>query len=321
MLRLPRLRARVGKSGSVRYYYDAGGKPRRWIPLGAHEPTVERRYRELRDKTAPLPGTVDAMLADAIADLRPNVTPGTLRNYESFRKHLAAVFERPDQVTQADVIRYLRICPRMSFRGEIALLSQAFTLWVERGLVDVNPCFGVRIKREGSRRTRLLAPAEIDRILEHADERLAVAVELGYATGLRIGDLCRLRWADLDGTFRTQKTGALATIGASDVLTPILARARALQARVASLYVLCGRGGRQWKPDSLRDYWTKACKAASVDDAHFHDLRAAAATAIEREHGVAAAQNFLTHRYQSTTSVYLRDRRATVVTPLRRKAS
>jgi integrase len=319
VLKLPRLRARAGKRG-IRYYFDAGGTPRRWIPLGKDEAAVERRYLELLDGKAPLPGSVDAMLADAIEHLRSQVTRGTLRNYESFRKHLAAVFADPQAVTQADVLRYLKICPRMSFRGEIALLSQAYALWMDRGLLEFNPCFGVKVKRKGSKRTRLLAPDEIDRILGKADERLAVAVELAYATGLRIGDLCRLRWADLEGTFRTQKTGALAAIAASEVLTPILARARALQARVASLYVLCGRGGRQWKPDSLRDYWTLACKAAGVEDAHFHDLRAAAATALEREHGIEAAAAFLTHRNIATTMTYLRDRRAVVVTPLRRKA-
>ncbi len=317
MLRYPRLRARAGKRG-VRYYFDAGGTPRRWIPLGKDEAVVERRYRELLAAPRPVVGTVDAMLADFIGERRGKVAAGTLRNYASYRKHLAAVFSDPLAVTQADVVRYLRICPRMSFRAEIALLSQAFTAWVEKGLLDVNPCFGVKIRRPGSRRTRLLAPGEIDAILAHADERLAVAIELAYATGLRIGDLCRLRWADLEGTFRTQKTGAVATFAASDVLTPILARARALQARVASLYVLCGRGGRQWTPDALRDQWSKARQAADVPDARFHDLRAAAATAIEREHGPAAAQAFLTHRSAATTAVYLRDRRATVIRPARR---
>lgn len=320
MLKFPRLRARAAKNGAHRYYFDAGGTPRRWIPLGKDEAVVERRYRELLDTSKPPPGTVDAMLADVIAHLADKVAPGTLRNYKSFRAHLAAVFTDPHAVTQADVLRYLRVCPRMSFRGEIALLSQAYVLWMERGLLDTNPCFGVKLKRQGSRRTRLLTPGEIERILEHADERLAVAVELAYATGLRIGDLCRLRWADLEGNFRTQKTGALATISASEVLTPILARAKALQARVAALQVLSSSRGRPWRPDSLRDHWTAACTAAGVEDAHFHDLRAAGATAIEREFGVAAAQAFLTHRSMATTLVYLRDRRAVVVTPLRRKA-
>ncbi len=320
MLRLPRLRARAGRNG-VRYYFDAGGTPRRWIPLGKDEATVDRRYRELLAAPRPSAGTVDAMLADVLEQLRGQVKPGTMRNYTTFRRHLAAVFRgSPEDVTQADVQRYLRLCPRKSFRGEIALLSQAFALWMDREILTANPCAGVKVRRPVARRTRLLAPAELDAIVAAADERLAVAVELAYATGLRISDLCRLRWADLDAPFRTLKTGAVAAFAPSDVLTPILARARALQARVASLHVLCGRGGKAWTPDALRDQWAKARKAAGVEDARFHDIRAAAATALEREHGPLAAQAFLTHRSAATTAVYLRERRATVIRPIRRKA-
>lgn len=313
---LKRLRARTSKSGRTSYYFDAGGSPRRWIALGANEAIALRRYRELMQ--APATGTVDAMLKDALESLRGKVRLGTLRNYASYRKHLAAVFSDPAAITQADVLRYLRLCPRLTFRNEVAFLSAGFALWMDRGLLDFNPCFGVKIRRPGAKRTRLLSDSEISAILDAAPERVAVAVELSYATGLRIGDICRLKWSDIGGSFVTQKTGSVARFEPSDVLDPILARARALQARVASLYVLCNSRGGQWRPDSLRDHWKAACRTAGVENARWHDLRAAAATAIERSFGTAAAQAFLTHRSMVTTQTYLRDRRATVIVPLRR---
>jgi integrase len=319
--KLPRLRTKRHADGSLSYWFDCLGKPRRWIALGKIEAVAMRRYHELIATPKPAPGTVDQMLAEAIENMRGKVKPGTLLNYRAYRKHLAAVFRgAPDAITQADVLRYLRLCPRMTFRNEIGLLSLAFVHWMDAGRLDFNPCFGVRIRRQGSKRSRLLAPAEIDAIVVAADERLAVAIELAYATGLRIGDLCALRWTDLTAGVQTAKTGARLAIEGSEVLTPILARARALQARVASLYVLCDRRGRRWLTGTLRDHWDRACAVANVDDAHFHDLRAAAATEVKRRFGQDAAQQFLGHRDARTTLVYLRGLEAGVLKPLARKA-
>jgi integrase len=317
--KLPRLRAKIHRDGTVSYWFDHGGKPRRWESLGKLEAIVLRRYEELIAAPKPAAGTVDAMLADAIEAMHGKVAKGTLLNYRGYRKHLAAVFRgSPDTVTQADVLRYLRTCPRMTFRNEIGLLSLAYVHWMDKGLLEFNPCFGVRIKRKGSKRKRLLLPAEIEAIVARSDERLAVAIELAYATGLRIGDLCGLRWADVAGIVQTEKTGARLELEPGDVLDAILTRARALQARVASLYVLCDRRGRRWKTGTLRDHWDRARESAGIVDAHFHDLRAAAATEIDRQGG--NAQEFLGHQDARTTLIYLRGLRISRVRPLARKA-
>ena len=317
--KLPRLRVKRHRDGSTSYWYDHGGKPRRWEALGKVETVARRRYDALVAASKPGAGTVDAMLAAAIAAMQGKVAAGTLLNYRGYRKHLAAVFRgSPTEITQADVLRYLRLCPRMTFRNEIGLLSLAFVHWMDQGLIEFNPCFGVRIKRKGSKRTRLLAPAEIDAIVAKADERLAVAIELGYATGLRIGDLCALRWADLAGIIQTEKTGARLELEPSDVLDALLARARSLQARVASLYVLCDRRGRRWNTGTLRKRWNAAAAAADVPDAHFHDLRAAGATEIKRRGG--DPQEFLGHQDARTTLIYLRGLKISRVVPLARKA-
>ncbi len=81
--------------------------------------------------------------------------------------------------------------------------------------------------------------------------------------------------------------------------------------------MLCDRRGRQVKTKTLRAHWDKACHAAGVQDAHFHDLRAAGGTEVDRRGG--DAQKFLGHRNRTTTEVYLRDRRVNVIKPLLRK--
>lgn len=315
-MKLPGLR-RKGRS----WYYDAGGKPRRWIPLGTDEAAALRQYHKLRAAAPVYAGTIDAMLRDHLDAIRGTVADGTLDLYRIFRKHLAAVFghQSPAELTQADIRKYLSDCSRTSFRGEIALLSSAYWRAMDQGRVTFNPCAGVKVKRKPPKRDRLLSPEEIDAIVAKADPPLAVAIELAYATGLRVSDICALRWGDLErGHVRTRKTGVRQRYEADDTLTPILARAKALQARIASLHVICGRGGKPLDKDAIDYLWRKACTAAQVEDARFHDLRAAAATAVEEAGG--NAQTFLGHSDAKTTRIYLRGRRVNTVKPLRRKA-
>ena len=112
------------------------------------------------------------------------------------------------------------------------------------------------------------AEREIEAVLKHADERLAVAIELAYATGLRISDLITLRWANVAEHQQTRKTSARLGFESSEALAPILARCRALQAPVASLYVLCKRGGQPYKDGAIPARWKIACAKAGVVDAN-----------------------------------------------------
>jgi integrase len=310
----PEKRPGLRKRGRA-FYFDTQAKPRRWIPLGTDEAKALREYERLR--AAPIAaGTIDAMLRDHLDAIA--VAPGTLELYRIFRKHLSGVFGHlaPGELTQADIRKYLTDCPRTSFRGEIALLSSAYWRAMDKGAVTFNPCAGVKVKRAKAKRTRLLSPEEIDAIIEKAEPVLAVAIELAYATGLRVSDLCALRWGDLERQVRTRKTGVRQRYDLDETLAPILARARALQARVGSLHVLCGRGGKPLDKDAIGYLWTKACEAAKVDDARFHDIRAAAATALDAEGG--NAQAFLGHFDAKTTRLYLRGRQISTVKPLRR---
>jgi integrase len=336
MLVRPRLRGQRNKKGIVHYYFDLGGSPRRWEPLGTEQASVLKRYDKLiaqfKERVATRDNfTVDAMLGDYIEHANNVKTgkplgKGTLANYRSFRKNLSKVFgpAAPDseEMTQAAIVRYMRTRKASSpiIRGEVALLSLSYLRWMDLGKVQFNPCFGVKVKLPPCKRTRLLRAEEVDRIVQQADERLAVAIELAFATGLRIGDMCRLRWADVGDLVETQKTGQRLAWTRTDEFDALLARAKALHGKVASMFVLMGPRHRPWTTYTLREHWYKACGAAGIEDAHWHDIRAAAATEIERRDGIEAASRFLGHRNLSTTQVYLRDRSVRMVTPLARNS-
>ncbi len=150
---------------------------------------------------------------------------------------------------------------------------------------------------------------------------MAIVIEFGYATGLRIDDLRTLRWADLANSVWTRKTGARQGFQDTPEFRELVARARALQAKIASPFVFCTKRGKQWSYWQLHTRWDDACAAAGVEDAHFHDLRAIGATELDESQGIEAARQFLGHRNRQTTEVYIRGKRRNLVKPLvRRKA-
>lgn len=316
-MRLPGLR-RKGHA----FYYDAGGKPRRWIALGSNEAVALRRYRELRGGETSAADSIDQMLADYARSLvGSKLTRSTLRQYGYFEASLSRwIGDQPaGSINQADIARYLEECPRTSARGEVSFLSGAYRRWMKLGKLDFNPCIGARCDKPRSKRDRLLSVAELHAVIAAAKRPVfGLAVELAYATGLRLSDLLALRWDNFgeegESPILTRKTGARIVYAVDDGLRDILERCRALQAHVVSLHVLAVRG-RALKPRTVERWWREACLAAGIADAQWRDIRAAAGTEVDRLGGDATA--FLGHRDRRTTRIYLRGKQVITVKPLR----
>lgn len=314
-MKLPKLR----QKGNA-FYFDVGGKPRRWIPLGCDPVDAMRQYKRLMGAKS-AGGTVGKMLDDHLLAIVRDVKPSSLAQYRAWRDHLHRVFGGMpmDSVTQFDILKYLDVCPRTSGPGEMSLLSQAFTRAMRAGLVTFNPCVGVKSGRRRPKRDRYIEDRELLSILEHASPQLLVAIDLAYATGLRVSDMVALRWDQFDdgGIIRAKKNGNRQRFTVTEDLRAILDRAKALQGAVASMYVLCGRGRQPVARQTLGGWWREASAKAGVKDAHWHDLRAKAGTDVDAQGG--NATEFLGHTNKRTTEVYLRGKSITTVTPLKRR--
>lgn len=80
-----------------------------------------------------------------------------------------------------------------------ATLSSALTDAVQDGLLSENPASSARLPRIEKTRIQVWEPAEAGRFLDAVSEhRLGVLFEVAILSGMRRGELCGLRWQDVD---------------------------------------------------------------------------------------------------------------------------
>jgi integrase len=125
---------------------------------------------------------------------------------------------------------------------------------------------------------RYLRESEVERILAVAkvmDQkwgRLTALIVLAFHTGLRVGNLMALTWADVDLDAGT------ATVTKTKNGEPIVAALS--QRAIAELKRLPGKQpdalvfeGRQGKPFGFRSLWKRVTDAAGLPGRNFHQLR------------------------------------------------
>ena len=264
------------------------------------------------------PMTLVQLVERWLEDIAPQRTPRTVHEYRRLARHdvLPALgAKRLDKLTARDIDGYYRsllergLSPA-SVRRNHALLHASLGRAVKWGLIGTNPAD--RASPPATRQAQVDAPAvdEVVRLIEAAttggDAVLATAMALAAVTGMRRGELCALRWSDIDlelATIRVSRSlttragqrweGDTKTHQHRDVaLDPstvaLLAERRAGQEKYASeigtelsadAYVLSTHadGSQPCLPDSLgRTYWRLA-NGLGIKT-RFHDLRHFTAT-------------------------------------------
>lgn len=73
-----------------------------------------------------------------------------------------------------------------------------FTLAIRHKKADRNPVSGVERLREHNKRDRILSTGELDRLLNASRTYLKPILMLDYYTGMRRGEILKLRWNQVD---------------------------------------------------------------------------------------------------------------------------
>lgn len=197
-----------------------------------------------------------------------------------------------------------------SVRRHHALLHAALGRAVKWGLLASNPAD--RASPPAVKRAAVRAPSvtDVQRLIkaaeDHGDSVLATAIALGAVTGCRRGELCALRWSDLDqqrGALRVArsltvikttitegptKTHTHRYVAIDEALAALLSKRRADQETyakeigtvlVADAHVLSRNadGSAPCKPDGLTSAYARVARSLG-QSGHFHELRHFAAT-------------------------------------------
>lgn len=309
----PRLR----KQGP-RYYYDHGGKPRKWEPLGKNWNRVMVRYQELEGGKVIAVATVGQLIARFMAT-RTGLQQNTLKTYRQCADVVDPVFgvcpiselRRGHVLDFIDEYTRIKGSPQMA-RNAALFLKMVCAFAVERELIQVSPLAGVRFKGQ-SKRERYLSDGEFWAIRDKLKPVYQVAVDLAYLLDLRVSGVCALRWQHMkDGvlSFHPPKSKKPISYQLTDEVKAVLERARTLPGNVRGLTVICKRNGAPMREYSVSKAFGYAAKVAGIADARFHDIRAKSASDEP-----ATAQGRLGHADSRTTATYLR--KPVVVSPIK----
>lgn len=197
-----------------------------------------------------------------------------------------------------------------------AAIRKFFNWTVERGLLDVSPCFGIKAPARAQSRDRVLTDEELKTLW-------SASVTLGYpfgpifqllaTTAQRRGEVVGMRWDELDLEASVWTLpGARTKNGKAHVvpLSPIAVAIIKSLPRQSSGYVFPARG----KPDRPYSGYSKGKRAldaaADLHDWTLHDLRRTAATGMAQlgtpPHVVERVLNHTSGTFGGVAGVYNR---------------
>lgn len=207
----------------------------------------------------------------------------------------------------------------------MSALSAVFRAHAERTDWRYTPPRFPPRQREGSGRTAVLDAEDVLRICDwlrtYGNTEEADAVVLLFETGMRLGELETLRWADLTwdqgqgrhtfALLRDTKNGVNRTVPLTHRASEVLARRRAEGAKVGADFARTSRIFPALRTWHLRRCFAKACEHLGLegDDLCLHTLRHACGTRLMKA-GVhpLAIQKWMGHKTLAMVSRYSRVR-------------
>jgi integrase/recombinase XerC len=337
------LGALVGRANPDELAAAIGERLRAWSERSVDDPQQAGRLAAFRRKMAALitgeqavkMPLADALTAFAAAPHRRAIRPGTLDDFhrpawERFRTWAEARGRKHlHEVTEADALAYMghlaaeNLSPASRRNARSVLRAVWNALRVPAGLVG-NPWQATPAPDPEASHRRALTVPEIRRLFGAADDpEDRAALALGLFAALRLGDVCRLRWRDVDLAgrmlrVRQGKTGAPVEIPLHPylvgVLTPLAGSPAAyVVPRLAAGY----RVSRGQASARIARVFTRA-GLATVEDAEegagrrkghsigaFHRLRHSFATLAGAAGAPALAVRAITgHRSDSVLALY-----------------
>lgn len=264
-------------------------------------------------------------------EVRGRVKPSSYQTYASLmNKHLLPRLGHMDlaYLTPGAVSGFLQELRGAGLSDGMArnvyrLLAACLHWATEEGAVARNPCAKLRLPLERPAEQRVLTQAEQLELTAAARERGDLPVLLGLYTGMRLGEICALRWEDVNWERQTiavrRTVQRIALPGGGTTLavgTPKSAHSRRVlpvpgflmellrerRGAAPQEAYLFGSIHAPLEPRTAQRHFARLVTALRLDGVHFHTLRHSFATRlIELQVDVKTVSVLLGHASVNTT--------------------
>ena len=241
----------------------------------------------------------------------PYVKPETCAGYRrSLNKHIYPALGRMNiheiepRHIQDMVLALQKKLAVTTLRGICRLLKSIFNAACEKGVLFHNPYQDIRVPKAGKRPPRVLTCLEQEKLERNALTNNELEYLMCLYTGIRVGELCALRWQDVDlensilhirhsiqripsdsGLRRTQlvlgtpkSESSVRDIPIPEFLGMLLREKRILEKTDAKDQLFKGVKGGYLDPRTMQQRISKLGKQLGISGVHMHTLRHTFAT-------------------------------------------
>ncbi|MCF6154471.1 MAG: site-specific integrase [Candidatus Brocadia sp.] len=177
-----------------------------------------------------------------------------------------------------------------SINVDIAILGHVFNTAISAGIVDQNPCQGIKRLKVTQTKDRVLTSGEIALLLDKLQGKDRLMVLVGLLTGLRLGGVLSLSWQDIDfgkGLITSShKTGKLVSIPMSEYLSGELLQWKENNSDNDKVFEC--RTLTHAVTAEHSDHFSKLFKSLGIQGFTFHNLRHTFASLLQGELGIGA---------------------------------
>ncbi len=283
--------------------------------------------------TTATPGVGDAALANQIVQflnfckIEKGLAVNSLSAYQADLERYSAYFGDYFSGNHTDTVnQYLSTLYRSKFSSRsiarhLATLRNFYSFLLREGQVKGDPTEHVRSPKQWKTIPKFLNLSQIDQILQAPDASVPTGVrdramlELLYATGLRVSELCRVALSDLNlemGILRTTGKGnkqRVVPVGRSAIEAVrrylVAGRAKILKGKGSRYLFVTARGGAMTRQAFWKLLLVHGKRAGIFRNLTPHVLRHSFAThLLEGGADLRSVQTMLGHADISTTQIY-----------------
>lgn len=254
---------------------------------------LKRELAKLRDEAVPYKWS--EWYQECLRRMRILYRPSTLKTYEGqIAKWITPIWQDTPlhEITTSRVhdTIFEKLAPGLSPASKkniLKMTKRIFQMAVESGILDRNPCVGLKVKVPEPDQ-KVLTNSEADHFLSEAlacGHRFYPMRAAALMTGMRSGELFALKWSDLDfdagiisvsrqwsdkNGITSTKTGKSRVVPMSDDLATFLKELK-LKRGNSSEFVL--ENLPEWMNGEQARVTREFCEAIGITPVKFHDLR------------------------------------------------